>query len=102
MKLQNWLSVLTFDVVKYIRAGGQVAIEWTQGGLVLYLKDVMLDTPGVNARFLSVAPNLPSPASRRLEISLTDGRKIIGWGEVVPAPPPATTTTPTPPQEPTP
>ena len=33
MKLQNWLSVLTFDVVKYIGAGGEVVIDWTADGL---------------------------------------------------------------------
>ena len=61
MKLQNWLSVLTFDVVKYIGAGGEVAIEWTADGLTLRIAGVDPDTPGVHSRFLSVATAAPTP-----------------------------------------
>jgi hypothetical protein len=35
LKLQNWLSVLTFDAFKYVKAGGELVIEWTDEGLVL-------------------------------------------------------------------
>ena len=56
MKLQNWLSVLTFDVVKYIGAGGEVVIDWTADGLTLRLTGVEPDTPGVHGRFFRLAP----------------------------------------------
>ena len=56
MKLQNWLSVLTFDVVKYIGAGGEVVIDWTADGLALRLTGVTPDTPGVHGRFFRLAP----------------------------------------------
>ena len=59
MKLQNWLSVLTFDVVKYIGAGGQENIEWTADGLTLRLVGVEPDTPGVHGRFISMAASMP-------------------------------------------
>lgn len=51
MKLQNWLSVLTFDVVKYVAAGGEVTVEYTDNGLVLRLVNVMPDTNGVHSKF---------------------------------------------------
>ena len=56
MKLQNWLSVLTFDVVKYVGAGGEVVIDWTVDGLTLRLAGVKPDTPGVHGRFSRLAP----------------------------------------------
>ena len=59
MKLQNWLSVLTFDVYKYAKAGGPVVIEWTDGGLVVRLTGVNHDTPGVNSRLGLVATPAP-------------------------------------------
>ena len=68
MKLQNWLSVLTFDVVKYIGAGGEVVIDWTADGLTLRLAGVMPDTPGVHGRFFRLtpafAPMAATPASQ--------------------------------------
>ena len=55
MKLQNWLSVLTFDVAKYAKAGGGVVVEWTADGLTLRLAGVEPDTSGVHGRFLTLA-----------------------------------------------
>ena len=55
MKLQNWLSVLTFDVIKYAKAGGQVVIDWTPDGLTLRLPGVEPTTPGIHNRFLIAA-----------------------------------------------
>jgi len=40
LKLSNWLSILTYDVVKYIAAGGEVVVEWTDEALVLRLPGV--------------------------------------------------------------
>ncbi len=50
-KLKNWLSVLTFDAFKYAKAGGALAVEWTEAGLVLRLPGVQIDTDGVNRKF---------------------------------------------------
>lgn len=52
LKLQNWLSVLTFDAFKYARAGGDVLVEWAADGLVLRLPGVQMDTDGVNSKFI--------------------------------------------------
>jgi hypothetical protein len=55
LKLQNWLSVLTFDVYKYAKAGGAVVIEWTDSGLAIHLTGIAPDTPGVNSKLRLVA-----------------------------------------------
>ena len=59
LKVQNWLSVLTFDVYKYAKAGGAVMVEWTDGGLVVHLTGVRPDTPGVNSKLRLVATPAP-------------------------------------------
>ena len=69
---QNWLSVLTFDVVKYIGAGGEVAIEWTAEGLTLRLAGVEPDTSGVHGRFLALADaQQPAPQEHPTPLSAT-------------------------------
>ena len=55
LKLQNWLSVLTFDVYKYAKAGGAIVIEWTDSGLAIHLTGIAPDTPGVNSKLRLVA-----------------------------------------------
>ncbi len=55
LKVQNWLSVLTFDVYKYAKAGGTVVVEWTDSGLAIHLPGVNPDTPGVNSKLRLVA-----------------------------------------------
>ena len=62
LKLNNWLSVLTFDVYKYARAGGAVVVEWTADGLELRLSAVGPETEGVNAKFARAFP-VPAPAA---------------------------------------
>ena len=59
LKLQNWLSVLTFDVYKYAKAGGAVVIEWTDSGLAIHLTGIAPDTLGVNSKLRLVAPPAP-------------------------------------------
>lgn len=59
MKLQNWLSVLTFDVAKYVAAGGSIAIHWADDGLTLHLMDVQPDTNGIHGRFKKLAEMSP-------------------------------------------
>jgi hypothetical protein len=59
LKLQNWLSVLTFDVYKYAKAGGAVVIEWTDSGLAIHLTGIAPDTPGVNSKLRLVATDAP-------------------------------------------
>lgn len=51
LKLQNWLSVLTFDAFKYAKAGGRLVVEWSDAGLILHLPGVQNDTDGVNSKF---------------------------------------------------
>ena len=55
LKLQNWLSVLTFDVYKYAKVGGSVVVEWTDSGLAIHLAGIAPDTPGVNSKLRLVA-----------------------------------------------
>ena len=55
LKLQNWLSVLTFDVYKYAKAGGALVVEWTDSGLAIHLTGIAPDTPGVNSKLRLVA-----------------------------------------------
>lgn len=64
LKVQNWLSILTYDVVKYVAAGGVVVIEWTDDGLTMRLPDVAPDD--VHSKFLrlteaSAAPTEATP-----------------------------------------
>ena len=69
MKLQNWLSVLTFDAYKYNKAGGAVVIEWTEEGLTLRLPGVQVDTDGVNSKFRRMATAAPEPAPTPTEVT---------------------------------
>ena len=59
LKVQNWLSVLTFDAFKYAKAGGRVQVEWTDAGLVLRLPGVQIDSEGVNSKLKGMAPAAP-------------------------------------------
>ena len=34
LKLKNWLSIVTFDVFKYAKAGGAVEVEWSADGTI--------------------------------------------------------------------
>ena len=51
LKLKNWLSIVTFDVFKYAKAGGAVQIEWSDDGLTLRLVGITPDTEGLNTKF---------------------------------------------------
>lgn len=67
LKLQNWLSILTYDIAKYAVAGGDVSIEWTDAGLTVRLPGVLPDSQHVNSRFrrlaedIVAAPEEPAP-----------------------------------------
>ena len=61
LKLQNWLSVLTFDVYKFARAGGDVTIEWHDDALIVRLPGIAPDTPGVNSKLRLVAATTAAP-----------------------------------------
>lgn len=50
LKVQNWLSILTFDAFKYANAGGEIAVVETEAGLVLTLYGVNLETEGINKK----------------------------------------------------
>ena len=51
LKLTNWLSIVTFDVFKYVKAGGVVQLEWGDDGLTLRLVGVTPSSAGLNAKF---------------------------------------------------
>lgn len=51
LKLNNWLSILTFDAFKYAAAGGEMVAKWTDDGLTLVLTGVTSDHAGLNAKF---------------------------------------------------
>lgn len=61
LKLQNWLSILTYDAFQYAKRGGELVIEWTDAGLVLSFPGVQIDTEGVNGKFRRMAETTPSP-----------------------------------------
>ena len=64
LKLKNWLSIVTFDVFKYAKAGGEIQVEWSGDGLTLRLMGVTPDTEGLNAKFrrhmMTAAPTPPA------------------------------------------
>lgn len=51
LKLQNWLSIATFDLFKYASAGGRVEVVDTPDGLTITLPGVTLSSEGINKRF---------------------------------------------------
>jgi hypothetical protein len=51
LMIQDWLSILTFDTYKYVKAGGKVQAEWDADGLTLRFLGVAPDDEGVNAKF---------------------------------------------------
>ena len=67
LKLQNWLGIVTFDVFKYIKAGGQVAIEQAEDGLRFTLVGIDINSEGVNRQFRKVAAETLAPAASPAE-----------------------------------
>ena len=62
LKVKNWLSILTYDVVKYVAAGGVVVIEWTDDGLTMRLPDAAIeDTHGKFQRLAADSQGQPAP-----------------------------------------
>jgi len=51
LKLQNLLSIATFDLFKYANAGGRVEVVDTPDGLTITLPGVTLSSEGINKRF---------------------------------------------------
>lgn len=51
LKIQNWLSIVTFDTFKYALLGGNVEIEATEKGLVITLLGVNENSVGINKKF---------------------------------------------------
>lgn len=61
LKLQNWLSILTYDAFKFVKAGGELAVEWTDAGLLIRLPGVQTDTEGVHSKFRTLAAPQEGP-----------------------------------------
>lgn len=55
LKLQNWLSILTYDAFKFAKIGGELLVEWTDEGLILRLPGVQINTDGLNSKFRKYA-----------------------------------------------
>jgi hypothetical protein len=63
LKLQNWLGIVTFDVFKYQKAGGQVVVEQTEDGLRFTLLGIDINNEGVNRQFRRAIEELAPTAS---------------------------------------
>ncbi len=51
LKLNNWLSILTFDAFKYRAAGGAMIVRWTDEGMTLVFPGVTNGSDGLNRKF---------------------------------------------------
>lgn len=51
LKVNNWLSIFTFDAFKYRAAGGEMIVRWTDEGLMLVLPGVTSTSDGLNRKF---------------------------------------------------
>jgi hypothetical protein len=51
LKLKNWLSIATYDIVKYVAAGGEVLVHEGDGGLTITLPGINLSSEGVHKKF---------------------------------------------------
>jgi hypothetical protein len=60
LKLNNWLSILTYDIARYAAAGGQVTAIYVmpEGALMLQLLDV--DIEKVNGKFRKFLEEQPA------------------------------------------
>lgn len=72
LKLQNWLSILTYDVFRYAQKGGAVVIEWSGDGLIVRLPGVKEDTDGLNSKFRRMAETTANGAIAAIEEPATD------------------------------
>lgn len=59
LKAKNWLSILTFDVYKYLKVGGRVVIEQADDGMILKLIGVDANSEGINKNFRRVLADNP-------------------------------------------
>lgn len=66
LKLQNWLGIVTFDVFKYLKAGGEVAVEQSEDGLRLTLVGIDINSEGVNRQFRKAASEILTPTPPEL------------------------------------
>lgn len=51
LKLKNWLSIVTYDVFKYVGVGGVVSVAFTTDGLTVTFSGVKPETEGINKKF---------------------------------------------------
>jgi len=51
LKVNNWLSMLTFDAFKYANLGGELIVRSGPNGLVLELPGITVDNENVNPKF---------------------------------------------------
>lgn len=53
LQLANWLSIVSFDLHKYIKAGGQIIISADDAGLNIQFVGVQLDDERLHRKFRS-------------------------------------------------
>lgn len=51
LKVGNWLSMMTFDAFRYVKAGGQLIVRSSDNGIVIEIPDVNIDNENINKKF---------------------------------------------------
>lgn len=60
LQLANWLSIASFDLHKYVKAGGQIEIMADEGGLLVRFVGVTADDARLHRKFLQMIEDTPS------------------------------------------
>lgn len=51
LKLENWLSILTYDIAKYVAAGGKVTAVYAMPDGVLFIQIAGVDFDKTHSKF---------------------------------------------------
>lgn len=64
LKLENWLSILTYDIAKYVAAGGKVtAVATPEGHIMIQLHNVNIEKTHGKFQDLLATAQAPEPAA---------------------------------------
>jgi len=55
LQLANWLSIVSFDLHKYVKAGGQIEVIADNDGLLVLFVGVPVDDSRLHRKFLEMA-----------------------------------------------
>lgn len=61
--IANWLSITTFDLHKYIKAGGQVEIRDDEAGLIVQFVGVARNDARMHRKFVQSVNTPPKTAA---------------------------------------